>query len=179
MHWASSAKRGVLVVKESLDTGSPDVHVLLDVSRPAYDDEPCFEEAVEAAASALVAAVKAGFGARLTAGDGTVNWGGDVRHVLDHMAGLAAAAAGPSPARLVGALPRVRDGAILLLVTGGITDEDLAALHHAAPRYRRTGALVLHAADTESTTDAEGVALIAASRAARVCARWNALGAAS
>lgn len=57
VHWRTSARLGTLMVREHLDTALPRLTVLLDDRAESYRDDPeAFEEALEAAASVLVAA---------------------------------------------------------------------------------------------------------------------------
>ncbi|MBO3736746.1 DUF58 domain-containing protein [Actinoplanes flavus] len=57
VHWRSSAKVGELMVREQLDTSEPQIVVLLD-DRAAAHRGDSFEDACEAAASIVVAAVR-------------------------------------------------------------------------------------------------------------------------
>ena len=57
VHWRSSAKAGELMVREQLDTAEPTIVVLLDDRASAHHDDS-FEDACEAAASIVVAAVR-------------------------------------------------------------------------------------------------------------------------
>lgn len=174
VHWRSSARTGTLMVRENLDTSLPATTVLLDTARAAYDDAASFEEAVEVAASALIAAVRLGFPARCVAGDVTIR--GDARDILDHLAGLALGD-GPRLPRLVDALPRRRTGAALIAVTGRADGAGVAALRRVAARHDRTALIVLCAggAPEPAPMSDGGVSLISGTRAADACTRWNAL----
>ncbi|MEU4155016.1 DUF58 domain-containing protein [Actinoplanes sp. NPDC026670] len=57
VHWRSSAKVGELMVREQLDTAEPTIVVLLDDRASAHHADS-FEDACEAAASIVVAAVR-------------------------------------------------------------------------------------------------------------------------
>nr|GID87653.1 membrane protein [Actinoplanes derwentensis] len=57
IHWRSSAKVGELMVREQLDTAEPTIVVLLDDRASAHHGDS-FEDACEAAASIVVAAVR-------------------------------------------------------------------------------------------------------------------------
>ncbi|MFD1371990.1 DUF58 domain-containing protein [Actinoplanes sichuanensis] len=57
VHWRSSAKVGELMVREQLDTAEPTIVVLLDDRASAHQGDS-FEDACEAAASIVVAAVR-------------------------------------------------------------------------------------------------------------------------
>lgn len=59
VHWRSSAKVGELMVREQLDTAEPAIVVLLDDRTVAHRADS-FEDACEAAASIVVAAVREG-----------------------------------------------------------------------------------------------------------------------
>lgn len=64
VHWRSTARTGVLMVREHVDTSLPRLTVVLDDRRDACSPDD-FEESVEVAASILVATVVAGFPAVL------------------------------------------------------------------------------------------------------------------
>ncbi|MCO5995349.1 DUF58 domain-containing protein [Actinoallomurus rhizosphaericola] len=185
VHWRSSARAGTLMVRENVDTSLPATTLLLDVHPDAYDDAAFFEEAVEVAASALVAAVRLRFPARCVAGDTTIDARGGVRDVLDRLAALTAAA-GPRLPHLADTLPHRRTGTALIAVTGRIDAADLAALRRVAPSHDRTALVVLRGDPAAAGTPDGGAAImpgdggtgpsvIAASSAAEACARWNAL----
>lgn len=59
IHWRSTARVGTLVVQERVDTTEPTTTVILD-TRAELLDPPTFEEAVEVAASVVVATERAG-----------------------------------------------------------------------------------------------------------------------
>jgi uncharacterized protein (DUF58 family) len=176
IHWRSSARTGTLMVRENLDTSLPATTVLLDTTTTGYADEASFEEAVEVAASALVAAVRLGFPARCVTGETTIEARGDARAALDHLTGLTLGE-GPDMPRLAHALPHRRTGAALIAITGRAGETDLAALRRIAPRHDRTALIVLHPPATEPPavgTDG-AVTVITATLAPDACARWNGL----
>ncbi|MET0826020.1 MAG: DUF58 domain-containing protein [Acidimicrobiales bacterium] len=70
VHWASTARRDELTVRQDERHQQGRTTVLLDVRRAVHTDES-FERAVSAAASLLVAAVRRGDEVRLVATDGT------------------------------------------------------------------------------------------------------------
>jgi uncharacterized protein (DUF58 family) len=110
VHWRSTARTGVLMVKEHVDTSLPRITVVLD-DRAMATSLARFEEAVEVAASVVVAAVTAGYPATVLC------FGGAVAHVRSQ-------AHDPGP--LLDLLTRVER-------TAGPGAEDVAA------RSRRTG----------------------------------------
>jgi uncharacterized protein (DUF58 family) len=97
VHWRSTARTGRLMVREYIDTSLPGTTVLLDAD--GYATPELFEEAVEVAASALVAAVRSGFPARLAAGGVLTEGRADAAAFLDRLAAL------PSPSDGEGSPP--------------------------------------------------------------------------
>lgn len=72
LHWATSARRGTLMVREDADPSAPHLTVLLDDDAAAYTGEE-FEEAVDVAASLLATAAGAECPARLLTTSGQVD----------------------------------------------------------------------------------------------------------
>jgi uncharacterized protein (DUF58 family) len=73
LHWATSARTGVLMVREDADPARPHLAVLLDDRAASHPDEDGFEDAVETAASLLTAAVAGGHPVRLMSASGGVD----------------------------------------------------------------------------------------------------------
>jgi uncharacterized protein (DUF58 family) len=73
LHWATSARTGVLMVREDADPARPHLAVLLDDRAASHPDEDGFEDAVETAASLLTAAVSGGHPVRLMSASGGVD----------------------------------------------------------------------------------------------------------
>ncbi len=71
LHWATSARRGELMIREDADPAAPHLTVMLDDAVGTYDGEE-FEEAVDAAASLLATAAIAQSPARLVTTSGKV-----------------------------------------------------------------------------------------------------------
>ena len=90
VHWKSSARTGSLMVRQYVDTDIPELTVVLDVARTAYDpDGDGFEAACEAAASIIEAFHRQGFSVRLmTSGGTSVASGPETLHLLDLIARL-------------------------------------------------------------------------------------------
>jgi Protein of unknown function DUF58 len=65
VHWRTTARIGELMVREYVDTSLPRLVVLLDDRAGGYPEPERFEDACEAAASVLVAAVRAELSAHL------------------------------------------------------------------------------------------------------------------
>ena len=129
VHWRTSARVGELMVREYVDTSLPRMVVLLDARARGYPEPERFEDTCEAAASVLVAAVRADLAAELLIVAGTV----DVPRqstVEDHVA------VGPAGARRVDAAPMLDRLAEASLVEAS-PERDAAALDAAIERLRR------------------------------------------
>lgn len=122
LHWATSARSGVLMVREDADPAEPHVCVLLDDRWAAYDDTPGtepFEDAVELAAALCAVTVAAGQPLRFRVTSG--------RHAID----VPASASGlPHPAGEEIELLLAEIGAVAttepLRDVAGIRDADVA-----------------------------------------------------
>ncbi|MFB4264813.1 DUF58 domain-containing protein [Nonomuraea sp. GTA35] len=107
VHWRSSARTGTLMVRQFIDASLPTTTVLLDT-------RGLTEPAVDAAASAAVAAARAGFPVRVLTGDGPLpDTKTDPEAVLDRLALVR-----PGTAGVTEALRTARGGGSLVLVTG-------------------------------------------------------------
>ncbi|MBE7188053.1 DUF58 domain-containing protein [Jatrophihabitans endophyticus] len=181
VHWRSSARAGTLLVKHNVDTSQPFTVVVLDQRTSRYSppslEGDTFEEAVDVAASAVVAcgANKAPVELRLT--DGTVVGGprlADVTPVVDHLTGVARDDAGTLIDQLT-ALRRSRGGTSLVVVTGAL---DPADLPHVAALRRRFERLVVVSVDASERPEGArlrfpGVRLVVARNADDAAAAWN------
>lgn len=165
VHWRSTARTGRLMVREYIDTSLPGTTVLLDAT---LGPEP-FEEAVEVAASALMAAVRNGFPARLVYAGATVE-GRDESVLLDRLAEVEPAGSA-GLAELADALPATPLGGTLFAVTGSLAG--LPSLRRLTPLFDHTVLFVLADAQAYPTT-ADGVTILTAPDAGRACAAWNA-----
>jgi uncharacterized protein (DUF58 family) len=173
VHWRSSAHAGRLLVKHNVDTSQPYTAVILD-QRPSRYTEESFEQAVDVAASVLVAsaAEKAPVELRMT--DGTVIGGRRVRSatpLIDHLTGVRVDPAGSLQAQLL-PLRRAHGGTTLVIVTGEL---DRADLPYVAALRRRFDRLVVLSVDPERRVPLEfpGVRVIVGTDADEVCAGWN------
>lgn len=173
VHWRSSARAGKLLVKHNVDTSQPYSAVIFD-QRPSLYTEDSFEQAVDVAASVLVAAAvnKAPVELRLT--DGTVIGGPrarDITVLIDHLTGVRADPAGSLQQQLI-ALRRTRGGTSLVVITGEL---DSADLPYVAAVRRRFDRVVVISMDPEPRppVDFAGVRVIVGKDADAVCAAWN------
>ncbi|UBU10495.1 DUF58 domain-containing protein [Nonomuraea gerenzanensis] len=116
VHWRSSARTGTLMVRQLIDASLPTTTVLLDT-------RGLTEVAVDAAASAAVAAARAGFPVRVLTGDGPLpDPKPDAETVLDRLALVR-----PGTAGVTEALRMARGGGALVLVTGDPSEVGRAA----------------------------------------------------
>jgi uncharacterized protein (DUF58 family) len=173
VHWRSSAHAGRLLVKHNVDTSQPYSVVVLD-QRPDRYAGDCFEQAVDVAASVLVACAADKAPVELRLSDGTVIGGRRLRTVtplIDHLTGVRADPAGSLQAQLL-KLRRGHGGSTLVIVTGAL---DRAELAHAAALRRRFERLVVLSVDPAAAAPAEypGLRVIAGTDADAVRAAWN------
>jgi uncharacterized protein (DUF58 family) len=166
VHWKSTARTGNLMVREYIDTSLPGTTVLLDAAAAAFPAPQFFEEAVEVAASALAAAVRGGFPARLAAAGALTEGRVSVTAFLDRLAELAYGAGG-GLAAAAGLLPGTRAGGILLAVTGAVRPAEVALIRRLAPAFDRTLLVALTGKDAPASDGT--VTVLAAPGAAAAC----------
>ena len=187
VHWRSSARAGTLMVKHNVDTSQPFTVVVLDLrpqqytpptrSGATFADVDTFEDAVDVAASAVIAcgADKAPLELRLT--DSTVVGGprpADVTPIIDHLTGVTRNPAGSLTQQLT-ALRSSRGGTSLIVVTGTL---DVADLPHVAALRRRFERLVVVSIDPSGRGAGgfvrfPGVRVIIARNADEAAIAWN------
>ena len=173
VHWRSSAHAGRLLVRHNVDTSQPYSVVVFD-QRPSRYTEESFEQAVDVAASVLVAcaADKAPIELRLT--DGTVIGGPRMRAVtplIDHLTGVHSNPRGSLQAQLL-PMRRARGGTTLVVITGELEPADLPDV---AALRRRFDRLVVLSIDPERRVPVTfpGVRVIVGTDADEVRAGWN------
>lgn len=81
VHWSTSARRGMLMVREDADPSAPHLTVLLDDRSEVYNGDG-FEEAVDVAASLLATAAEVSSPARILTFSGLLDMSCDVDPVL-------------------------------------------------------------------------------------------------
>jgi uncharacterized protein (DUF58 family) len=173
VHWRSSARAGHLLVKHNVDTSQPYTVLLFD-QRPSLYTEESFEQAVDVAASVLVASAANKAPVELQLTDGTVIGGPRIREVtplIDHLTGVQADPTGSLHAQLLN-FRRRRGGTSLVVVTGELDPDDLPDV---ATLRRRFDQLVVVSIDPEDRApiDFPGVRVIIGKDADAVCAAWN------
>jgi uncharacterized protein (DUF58 family) len=188
VHWRTTARVGELMVREYVDTSLPRLVVLLDDRAGAYPAPEGFEEACEAAASVLLAAVREDLAAELLLATASSAVGAhehravgpagahrvDAAPLLDR---LAEAQLGPGgdlrPA--VDRLRQYRLGDTLVFLTGAARVEDLAPIGALHPRYPTIVAGVFgDPAGVPSIV--EGVHVLAVADAPAFAAAWDGVG---
>jgi len=172
LHWKATARTGRLMVRDCADPHQPRFTVLLDDRGGAA--EPDFEEAVELAASLVVAAVREGHRCRLVASGGldvgTGSGSGDaVRRLLDELCLVRRAGEPGEP--LVPAAPARADGGVLVVVSPVASAADRAALAALRPRYADVVVVALGG----SAPVVPGVRVLSAVDAADAALRWQAV----
>lgn len=136
IHWKSTARMGTFMVRHNVMPNEPRLMVVLDTSANPYSDNS-FEEAVSAAASLCVAAIRGGFPVELrTTAGGVVaaHQVGDGTGVLDLLAGVARC----DEDQGLAALPRIAppdEGVALGVVTGQPGADHLAVLSLVRPHF--------------------------------------------
>jgi uncharacterized protein (DUF58 family) len=200
VHWRTTARVGELMVREYVDTSLPRLVVLLDDRVGAYPVAEGFEEACEAAASVLLAAVREDLAVELllvtasSTSDGSSTVGGSsATGADDHTA------VGPAGARRVDAAPlldrlaeaqlrpggdlhpaidrlrQYRLGDTLVFLTGSARVEDLAPVGALRPRYPTIVAGVFgDPAGVPPTV--EGLFVLAVADAPAFAAAWDGVG---
>lgn len=186
IHWRSSARIGTLMVRRNIDVSLPRTTAVLVTSSAAYPDADAFEEAVEVAASAVVAAAGERLPALLvtTAGQALACAGGqdDARRLLDFLAGVSCDD-GTGLGLAADQLRRAEAGGVLLVATGSLSEEDLATLRALATGYDQVvvALLAAHASGSPAELMSEPgwpeltVCVLHARTGAQFCARWQEL----
>ncbi|TCJ32532.1 DUF58 domain-containing protein [Parafrankia sp. BMG5.11] len=133
VHWAASARTGTLMVRTHLDPSEPASTVVLDTRRRAYPPGPVgaavFEDAVDVAASAVLACARNSYGVRLVTSGGVRMTGRrrstDAESLLDELADVR-----PDEGVTLDVLRTLRRGPVgtLVLVTGALDRDAAAAL---------------------------------------------------
>jgi uncharacterized protein (DUF58 family) len=184
IHWRSSAKLDTLMVRRNIDVSLPMTTMLLITGRSGYSSPELFEEAVEIAASTVVAAARERLPARLltSGGQTLVASGGhdDAGRFLDFLAGVE-----PSEETGLGLaaerLERSESGGILVVATGSIESDDLVTLRRISARYDDVVVALIgpvrHPQAGPGVPDSIqadlAVTLLPVQTAAQFCTRWT------
>ena len=126
IHWRSSARRGIPLVREKEDEETREATVILDNHPDTATDAAAFERAVSEAAGICVELVQRGFSVGLAVRGGEVRaavGGAQAERILRALA-VIAPDAGPLPAARTGTVLRIRPGASPALETSGASDRE-------------------------------------------------------
>ncbi len=171
VHWRSTARTGILMVKELTDVNLPATVTVLDTRTSSYEGDDEFELAVDVAASAACAVTRDRFPVRVFTGAGELvhvrGRAGEDEEVLDRLALVELSDAAEPPAR---ALRQAGAGGALVLVSG-----TYAALAGAAAVRRRFDQVVfvrVGAASPGGVPQAAGVTVIEVGDLGELAALW-------
>ncbi|MFC5823934.1 DUF58 domain-containing protein [Nonomuraea insulae] len=171
VHWRSTARTGVLMVKELTDVNLPSTVTVLDTRTSAYEGDDEFELAVDVVASAACAVTRDRFPVRVFTGAGELVHAkgapGEDEEVLDRLAVVERSDAAESPLH---ALRRAGSGGALVLVSG-----TFAALADAAAVRRRFDQVLFVRVGEPSeggVPQAAGVTVIEAGDLEELAAAW-------
>jgi len=175
IHWKSTARRGLLMVKEHVDTSEPRTTVVLD-TRVEIFEAGTFNEAVELAASVVVASERTGHPVALhvLGEDADELRRAGARTVLDRFA--AAETRAGDVVGLLDTVERAEPGGGLVVITG--VAEPMASARLSAQR-RRFGPVVVvevggqGAAGGAGPVRRPGMAVLRARTAAEGVRLWN------
>ncbi|MET9630320.1 DUF58 domain-containing protein [Lentzea sp. NPDC006480] len=176
IHWPSTARMGQLMVRHNTMPDESGYLVVLDTLAGRYM-EVSFEEAVRVAASFCVAAVRSGASLWLTTTDGQIppdshgTLGATEMDALDFLAGVGR---GRHDVSWKQALAREDPVAGVVVVTGRLDADELAALTGTAVETRTTAVIQLHDdhAASISAPSANVISFVAPSSAEFV-EQWN------
>jgi uncharacterized protein (DUF58 family) len=190
VHWRTSARVGQLMVREDLDTSLPRVVVLVDDRRATYrdvtqaGDSDDFEAVCEAAASVVVAGVRADLAVELllvsaqrSVGTGAHRAAGpaDTGPMLDRLAEAAPTAPPDALATVTRRLRQHKLGDTLVYLTGSGRPDDLAPVGALAPGYPTIVAGVF--GDQFGVPEAvAGMQVLAVADAPEFALAWESLG---
>ncbi|MET7337331.1 DUF58 domain-containing protein [Nonomuraea sp. NPDC005650] len=171
VHWRSTARTGVLMVKELTDVNLPSTVTVLDTRRSSYEGDDEFELAVDVAASVACAVTRDRFPVRLLTGEGELlhakGGPGEAEEVLDRLAVVERSEQADAPLH---ALRRAGSGGALVLVSGTFASLTDAA----AVRRRFDEVLFVRVGDPVEggRPAAAGVTVIEVSDLAELAAAW-------
>jgi uncharacterized protein (DUF58 family) len=178
VHWRTSARMGELMVREHVDTTLPRVVILFDdrevVCGQTMTGESTFEAACEAAASVLVAALRADMHAevQLVTGGGRAGGFADAAAMLDLLteASPVMRADADSFALAVERLRVRRAGDTLLYLAGLPSQDDLGRLAGLRPAYP---SIIAGVFGPSAVCTGTGLLLLAATDGADFAAVWD------
>ena len=175
IHWKSTARLDKFMVRHNVVPNEPRLMVVLDTSSAPYS-EKSFEDAVSAAASLCVAAVRGGFPLELrTTGGATsaADRGLDsTAGLLDLLAGVERSDDDPGLAALPGMIP-LDDGVSLGIVTGQPDSRMLAVLPAIRSRFLMVSLIQFAERFAGPPANLRGVIGVNVRNSAEFAAAWN------
>lgn len=172
IHWRSTARTGTLVVRQRVDTSEPSVALVLD-TRTAALDPAAFEDAVEVAASLVVASRRVGHAVTLGAPgedrSAVAEAGG--HDVLDRLAAVRQTDGGDT-ATLVHLAQRAPGGGALVVVSGGASGL-LAGLAGQRRRFGQVVLVMLGGRNGDRALRRPGLTVVHGETAVDVVRVWN------
>lgn len=174
IHWKSSAHHGSLMVRQHIETTEPRTTVLVDTHAEHYDNPERFEQAMDVAASVVVAAVGAGHLVRLwaTSGFHTASAGWDPTPCLDALAELQPGGE-DRLAGLVHAVAEHTSRSSLVVVTGSVDSRHLRAVGERSPQFQVAVVASLQPIEHPTLSAPAGVTVLGAPDAAGVAEAWH------
>jgi len=174
IHWRSTARTGLLIVREHVDTTEPTTTVVLDTRDDTLGEEK-FEHAVEIAASVVRAVEDVGRPVSLHVlgqrREDTLAAG--ARGTLDRLT-LAERTTGTDPLRLIETVDRVAGGGALVVVTGPVEAGVLGRL--AEQRRRFTPVVIVSVVPPDHATGTRrrpGMVVLTVRSAADGAGAWH------
>jgi uncharacterized protein (DUF58 family) len=175
IHWKSTARLDKFMVRHNVVPNEPRLMVVLDTSSAPYS-EKSFEDAVSAAASLCVAAVRGGFPLELrtTAGASSAADRGldSTSGLLDLLAGVERSADDPGLAALPSMIP-LDDGVSLGIVTGQPDTRMLAVLPAVRSRFLMVSLIQFAEQFAGPPASLRGVIGVNVRNSAEFAAAWN------
>jgi uncharacterized protein (DUF58 family) len=175
VHWLSTARTGTLMVRQQVDPSQPHTTVVLDTRRRSYAGE-AFEDAVDAAASLVVASTSRRFPVRLLTTGGLVAGGRrgqtQARPLLDELTVVAASGAEARSLPDVAGASSEPAGRCLVVVTGRPPEGELDAVRAQGPQVAALAVVRIDAAAGAGVVRAEGAVEVVAGDAEQFARLW-------
>jgi uncharacterized protein (DUF58 family) len=181
IHWRSTARTGTLMVRQQADPSQPQTTIVLDTQVRSYEGD-AFEDAVEAAASLVVASTSRRFPVRLLTGGGLLATGqgrgsrsggtSGAAALLEHLTPLQPSDAG-SLAEAAGRLATQPGGNTLVVISGTPDPMDLMAVETLRNRYLTMAVLRFQPGVVPGLSWDQGVVDLVAPTSETFAALWN------